>query len=211
MQVFLNNGQGGYGARSLYTTGVRPFMVEVGELTGDEFPEIASANETAGTVTVYLNSGTGNGRFGGRREYRVGRLPVAVAMGDLDGDGDEDVISANRGSRDLSVLMNSGNGTLGAAVNYTVDGTPWYVVTADFDADGDIDLATANQPNRTVGIFYNRGDGTFEAGVNFDSAQGPYSMVVYDLNIDGVPDILTANQSADSVSARTNLGALPAL
>jgi len=206
MQVFLNNGQGAYGSRALYTTGVRPFMVEVGELTGDGFPEIASANETAGTVTVYLNSGTGNGRFAGRREYRVGRLPVAVAMGDLDGDGDQDVISANRGSRDLSVLMNSGNGTLGAAVSYTVDGTPWYVVTADFDADGDIDLATANQPNRTVGIFYNRGDGTFEAGVNFDSAHGPYSMVVYDLNIDGVPDILTANQSADSVSALINRG-----
>ena len=206
MQVFLNNGQGAYGSRTLYTTGVRPFMVEVGELTGDEYPDIASANETAGTVTVYLNSGTGNGRFGGRRDYRVGRLPVAVAMGDLDGDGDEDVISANRGSRDFSVLMNGGNGVLGGAVNYSVDGTPWYVVTGDFDSDGDIDIATANQPNRSVGIFYNRGDGTFEDGVNFDSAHGPYSMVVFDLNIDGVPDILTANQSADSVSALINRG-----
>ena len=206
MQVFLNNGQARYGSRSLYTTGVRPFMVEVGELTGDEFPEIASANETAGTITVYLNSGNGDGRFGGRRDYRVGRLPVAVAMGDLDGDGYEDVISANRGSRNLSVLMNEGDGSLGAAVNYTVDGTPWYVVTADFDADGDVDLATANQPNRTVGIFYNRGDGTFGEGVTFDSAHGPYSMVAFDLNIDGIPDILTANQSADSVSALINRG-----
>ena len=41
MQVFLNNGQGGYGARSLYTTGVRPFMVEVGELLGvQEMPQL---------------------------------------------------------------------------------------------------------------------------------------------------------------------------
>ncbi len=206
MQVFLISGQARYSARTLYQTGQRPFMVEVGELTGDEYPEIASANETAGTVTVYLNNGDGSGRFGGRRDYRVGRLPVAVAMGDFDGDGSEDVVSANRGSRDFSVLMNQGNGVLRAAVDYTVDGTPWYVVTADFDADGDIDIATANQPNRTVGVFYNRGDGTFGEGVTFSSTHGAYSMTVYDLNIDGAPDLLTANQSTDTVSALINRG-----
>lgn len=85
----------------------------------------------------------------------VGSNPQAVASGDLDGDGDQDVAVANSTSHDVSVLLNQGDGTFAPHVQHGVGAAPWSVTSGDLDGDGDLDLVVANGNSNTVSVFLN--------------------------------------------------------
>ncbi len=92
--------------------------------------------------------------FGDGSPYAFGALPVntvigdgpnAIASGDLDGDGDIDVLVSNAFDKNLSILLNNGSSTFSES-NYST-GTTYanYISLADVDNDGDLDIITANQ------------------------------------------------------------------
>ena len=76
-----------------------------------------------------------------RTEYGVGDAPAYVHIADLDGDGDEDIVSANKLTHDVSVLLNSGDGTFLADSSYGAGGNPVSVCSADLNGDSLNDLA----------------------------------------------------------------------
>ena len=55
--------------------------------------------------------GRGYGAFRGMLLYEAGGFPTAVVVADLDRDGVPDLISANSGSQDLTVLIGKGDGS----------------------------------------------------------------------------------------------------
>ncbi|MFH1620538.1 MAG: FG-GAP-like repeat-containing protein, partial [Patescibacteria group bacterium] len=93
-------------------------------------------------------------------DYGVGNHPRLVFAADLDGDGDDDLATANYSSNSVSILVNNGDGTFVAAVNYAVGNRPATVFAADLDGDGDNDLAVANYYSDNVSVLLNNGDGT---------------------------------------------------
>ncbi len=206
MQIFLNLGNAAFRRQGRLITGVRPFQVQAAELNGDEFPEVVSANEGSGTVTVWLNRADGTGTFSGRRDYRVGRQPACSDAVDLDGDGFNDLVVSNRGSRNISVLLNQGNGLFGASTEVPVDGAPYYVAGGDINRDGLMDVVVANPSGRSIIILPGRGDGTFDAGISYDAGAPPYSLIVHDINSDGLPDVVTGNAESHNISILLNLG-----
>ena len=67
-----------------------------------------------------------------------------LAVGDLNLDGNPDLVVANSGANNVSVLLENGNGTFHAAVNYAVDVQPSSVAIGDLNGDGKPDLVVAN-------------------------------------------------------------------
>ncbi len=125
--------------------------------------------------------------------YGAGLGPAAVAIGDLDGDQDNDLAVVNVGG-DLRILFNNGNGTFQSAVahndlwpssSYTSD-----VQIADLDRDGDRDLAVAfTTVLGSVSILLNDGDGTFAPPVEYDACYSTQGITVGDFNGDLQRDV----------------------
>jgi hypothetical protein len=77
-------------------------------------------------------------------DYPAGGGPEWVAVGDLDGDGDLDLTTANFGTDAVSVLLGNGDGTFAPQVTYPAGDGPVSVAVGDLDGDGDLDLTSAN-------------------------------------------------------------------
>jgi hypothetical protein len=86
----------------------------------------------------------GDGTFAADVVYVVGTEVTSVAIGDVDGDSDLDVVTANGADNDLSVLFNDGLGVLGAEESRPAGIGPSNVTLADLDGDEVLDLASSN-------------------------------------------------------------------
>ncbi len=117
------------------------------------------ANETGHSASVLLNNG--NGTFAATVNYPAGPTPRAVALGDLDADGDIDVAIADSSlNAALNILLNGGNGTFGAPIPFGANKNAWRIDLADIDADGDLDAVQAGGPGGVL-IWANSGAASF--------------------------------------------------
>jgi len=127
--------------------------------------------------------------------------PVAIDHGDVDGDGDVDVVAARfyHFQGGLAVLRNNGDGSYAAEELYNL---PTQlpcgdVALADIDGDGDLDAICSVPGNSGVdsriALWRNNGDGTFGAHRFFNAGPGPMGIVIADFNGDGFPDVATAD------------------
>ena len=153
--------------------------------------------------------GRGDGRLGPSHEYEIGKPgdthgAFSIAVGDVNGDGKLDVVTGNRASKSVSLLVNDGHGALEPPVNYSLGREPWDVAVKDLNGDGKLDIATGN-PNM-VSILLNPGDGTFGAVHEYPAGRSTWAFAVADLTGDGTPDIATANRRRNSATVLVNRG-----
>ena len=114
---------------------------------------------------------------------------ASVAIADLNGDGNPDLVASNSGDA-VSVLLSSGGGTFAASVDYPTGTQPYVVAAADVNGDGKPDLAVANQISDTVSVLLNQGDGTFAASVDYPTGAQTEAVAAADLNGDGMADLV---------------------
>ena len=150
------------------------------------------------------------------RYYPTGPFPVSAASADFNGDGRDDLATANRDSNGqvnpdtVSVLLANADGTFGAKRDFPSGGTsPRSVKSADFDADGDKDLAVAHFDDDKVSVLRNDGTGTFGAPQNYPVPGCPSSVEAADLTGDGKAD-LAVSRFATYVLRSTGGGAFSA-
>ena len=131
-----------------------------------------------------------------------------VSMGDLDGDGDLDVVLA-KGRHDPlrdRVLLNDGKGGFVASdLGPTADRT-YTAALADVDGDRDLDVLTSNDTPDKKMVYLNNGKGQFTAAGTWGvSAWSTRNAAVADLNGDGKVDVIAANRPGPSFAC-LNLG-----
>src|SRR5712691_6036252 len=85
--------------------------------------------------------------------FHLGDAPVALAVGDVNGDGRADLVSANAGANKVSVLLGLGDGAFAAPITLTNVASPYNVAIADLDRDGKLDLVSANYSAGTVSVL----------------------------------------------------------
>ncbi len=145
--------------------------------------------------------------FSSPKNYAVGTTPVAVAAGDFNGDGKQDLAVLNSGSGNVSILRGNGDGTFQPAVNYGVSSSPTtsptFVAVGDLNGDHKLDLAVANGPGNTVSILLGNGDGTFQPPVEYGAGGFAGYVAVADFNGDGKLDLLTLNNQAGTTGTNT--------
>src|SRR6267142_561561 len=164
VSVLLGNGDGSLQTGVDYPTNPSPASVAIGDLNGDGKADLAVGNLTlgdpsVGTVTIML--GNGDGTFQPNSYPATGNGNRSVAIGDLNGDGKPDIVTANWLDGTTSVLLNNGSGSFQQKVDYNTGAGPYSVAVGDVSGDGTPDIVTANQGGGSLSVLLGNGNGTF--------------------------------------------------
>jgi len=190
--------------------GNAPANVTLGDVNGDGRLDILSANNVSNTISVRLNAG--NSTFTSSQEVAVGpgNLPEQVALGDLDADGDLDMVIATAGSPNtsgtVSVRFNNGQGVFSGTAAYFVSYAPRRIVLGDIDGDGDLDFATANGTVGTVNVKLNDGKGVFIDAQRLSFNSSATDLTLGDLDADGDLDMVVTTPFAGGITILRNEG-----
>jgi PKD repeat protein len=122
-----------------------------------------------------------------------------MAMGDLNGDGNLDFVTANDTSQNFTVFLGKPDGTLQAGLNTALTGRPLYVAIADFNGDNKLDLAFTCYGSNDVKVLLGNGDGTFGAPLSLPAGNNSRGIVTGDFNNDAKQDIAITNVGDNTV------------
>lgn len=189
--------------------GSLPHSIVIGELDGDNKPDLAVLNGGSGNISIFRNTSvSGTISFATRINYGV-ISPRSVTMGDLDGDGKSEIaVTCSYGS--ISVLRNTstiGSVSFSASINFGTGTNPYITCIADMDGDGKPDFVVGSVDDNTVSVLRNlstTGTLSFAAKIDFVTGGGPYSSSLADIDGDGRPDITTANNFSNNISVFRN-------
>ncbi|HNT23950.1 MAG TPA: FG-GAP-like repeat-containing protein, partial [Anaerolineales bacterium] len=147
----------------------------------------------------YATAPTGSGYFINSSQVLTAAHSLGGSLGDLDGDGDLDVLQANYGE-DNVVWINDGKGLFTAIVQDL--GSEFNVDTAlgDLDGDGDLDAFFAKLGPADE-VWLNDGSGTFTNSGQTLGATSSVDVILGDLDNDGDLDayVATYNGASDQI------------
>ena len=170
------------------------------DLNGDGIPDLIVANSGSNNVLVYL--GQRDGQFGqalnGGHGFFAGTNPVGITVADVDGDGRPDLVVANKGSNDVSILLNRKQGnsiTFIPGPRLKVGSGPVSTVVKDVTGDGIPDVLVSNSQSNNVMLLPGVGGGFFndQSPTIFSVGSQPGPLFVG--NFDGKPDLLSVGSN----------------
>lgn len=173
------------------------YTVAVGDTNTD-----ALAVSGLNTQTGKIAGPTPHISFATATSVSVGNNPFSLAVADVNGDGKQDLLTANYFSNSVSVRLGDGKGGFSGTTSVAVGSNPASIALGDFNGDGKLDFATANNGNATVSVRLGDGTGGFSGGRELTVDPNPISIVAGDLNGDGKTDLFTANYDSASISVR---------
>jgi len=189
-----------FGGSSL-RVGNRPVFIAQADFNNDGKPDIATLNYGSNTISVLLSNGDGTFQpqivspAGG--SSTLGKL---IGVGDFNGDGKIDIVSANTidsVESTVNIVLGNGDGTFGPATSFDCAYRPDSLSVADINGDGNLDVVTTSLSG-SISILLGNGQGGFAPQQQF-SVNSPklYTLTTADLLGDGHPDLIagTANSS----------------
>jgi len=211
VSILLGNGDGTFFVSGLSpATGRQPEGIVVGDFNGDGLQDLAVTNTGDNTVTILIGDGTGRFTQLAGSPFNVGAQPLFIAVGDFNGDGFPDLVTANSGEDTVTVLFGASTGgfSVPATRTFQTNLSPQSVVVADFNGDGNLDIATVNLNTTDITILLGDGSGSFTNGPGGQLVvgNGPVSIFAADLNGDGIPDLVVANSTDGTLTVEIGNG-----
>lgn len=143
LTVLLSNGDGSFTESIRVPADGDPWMLAAGDLDRDGDVDIAAANANAKTLTVFMGSGSGS--LASPVSYSLAQddegFPLAVDLGDLDGDGDLDIVTSDFRTKLFLIHENQGDGSFVRLPNqlFALEAASCAILH-DRDNDGDLDI-----------------------------------------------------------------------
>jgi hypothetical protein len=206
--VLLNGGTTGFGLAAKDYSLAMPssnYELAAGDLNGDGQPDLALLNgaTTVPRIEVYLSRGAGVFANPLLTPIRTPFVLTQIAAGDLDGDGNVDLVTAGVG---VNIWFNRGDATFSEPVHYDSP-LPSTITLRDLDGDGALDIVVTTGVGRNdARTLRNLGNRTFTPFIGFPSADQTNAVAIEDVDGDGKADLVTAGRAEVRVLRDFNNG-----
>lgn len=218
--VLLGDGAGGLGTMANYPVKdvynraewVQP--IAAADLNGDGAPDIVVDNYYSGRMSVLLNKNDGSGTFNSAVNYETSRAPHAVATGDMNGDGVEDVVIVGYAntSAGVDVFLNNGNGTFAPKITTQFNASATFadsLAVGDITGDGKADVVAGNDGGgNAITLLVGNGSGGFSSQSQTSNSgnSGRHSIAVADLTNSGRLDAVVSEDDLSQFAVALNNG-----
>ncbi|MBK9460359.1 MAG: VCBS repeat-containing protein [Sphingobacteriales bacterium] len=158
---------------------------------------------------IAWHSNDGSGNFSAEQVITTNANGVlSVYAIDIDGDGDNDVLSASQFDNKIAWYINNGSGNFSAEqiISTNANGAS-SVYAIDIDGDGDKDVLSASFSDAKIAWYINDGSGSFSVEqIITTNADGARSVYAIDLDGDGDNDVLSASIYDNKIAWYINNG-----
>ncbi len=197
-----------------------PYGVACADLNHDGWLDLiwcndGTVNNLDKTLSFVLNEGPANGaiKWSLPTTFSVGVNPSDIATGDLNGDGNVDVVVTITNQESVVLLFNQHNATSGGNVTFAqqmiaVGRAPYGVGIADFDGDRFPDIVLTNTGDTTISVLHNPAlpgvfMPSFISQTQFQAGDAPLGLWEADVNQDGKMDVIVSSSNVLTVLLNT--------
>ncbi|RWY48516.1 FG-GAP-like repeat-containing protein [Mucilaginibacter gilvus] len=199
-----------------FPAGGNPTVTVVGDFNADGKPDIALANSSGNTISIYINAttsvnGISSSSFS-RQDFAVSANPTALAVGDINEDGKLDLAIGYGSGSAVSVLLNTTTVSTSLTFSssfFAVDSNSNALAIADIDGDGKRDLIVTNFATSNFSVLRNTtAPGSTSLSLlskaNFTTDTNPISITIADVDGDRKQDVIIGNYYSKSLSVHRN-------
>lgn len=202
--ILLGKGDGSFETSVNRATDVSLNSVTLGDFNNDNDLDLAMTN-LFGFGTVYYYLGLGNGSFSQANALRtgssIGSALKSVSSGDLNGDGNEDLLAVYTNSAGYIMFPGKGDGTFLPMSVHVTPVIPQSALVKDMNTDGHPDLVLAGDE---ISILYGQGDGTLQPPIIYPG--GGAAIIAADLDGDSNLDLASPFAAASTINLVLNRG-----
>ena len=209
IMLFKGNGDGGFvsfsGSPFVMRTGDHPHThgLALADMNRDNKLDLVTVNSTDNDVSVAFGDGRGGFTRAPRSPFPVGPSPYPFAIGDVNGDGQPDIVATATAtgplraqqlplSRALTLLQADGSGGYRSIQLPLRTAEPWFAVINDINGDHKPDIVVTHHDMNQLTVLLGDGHGGFAeaTGSPFDFGGNVFHTAVIDVNRDGKMDVI---------------------
>jgi len=231
VSIYTVSANGTVSRRTAFSTTALPTSLTAADLTGNGLDDLIAANALDDSVTIALQTPTG--QFATPLTVPTGIAPSNIAVGDVNGDGLPDIIVSDQSSGDVTVLLNDPAHSFSQSLRFrastglygldTNSGNPVVssfvqsvgLVAGDFTGDGRDDVVVLNQGTHSFTVLAADGAGGFanpalalatSTSDGLSINERPGAIVAGDFNRDGKLDLAVLMEDTGEIWIYTGNG-----